>query len=162
MTQDARKRPQPEAGRVLQLERNEDDAAPPAIAPGHEVGTLVRVTPGGDLWIRRPSLPCSRRVRSVVPLSVSDLGKDVLILCAPTKNGEDIVIGCFVEATPPPNSVEIDGQHIELEGRRSISMRCGKANIELRADGRIMLNGENITTKAKQANRLLGGTIYLN
>ncbi|PID43873.1 MAG: hypothetical protein CSB48_03555 [Proteobacteria bacterium] len=58
--------------------------------------------------------------------------------------------------------VLIDGKKLELAAPEEITLRCGKSSITLRQDGKIVVRGEHILSRARGAHRIKGGSIELN
>ena len=58
--------------------------------------------------------------------------------------------------------VQADGQHLLLQAREEMILRCGKSSVKLRADGRIEIRGDTIISEAVRANRVRGGSVELN
>ena len=98
---------------------------------------------------------------------------------APTAAGQEIVL--LVDARPgrPPillgflqplakttdeSALEarVDGRRVELEKRDEIVLRCGEASITLRRNGRIVIHGIQVETKARGVNRIKGGSVSIN
>lgn len=51
---------------------------------------------------------------------------------------------------------------VVLEAERSLTLRCGEASLTLRADGRVLLRGEDVVSHAKRVNRIRGGSVAVN
>ena len=56
----------------------------------------------------------------------------------------------------------IDGRRVELEGRDEIVLRCGEASITLRRNGRVVIKGIQVETRAAGVNRIKGGSVSIN
>lgn len=63
-------------------------------------------------------------------------------------------IGRYRELTP--------AQHVSVEATESISMKCGDASIDLRADGKVLIRGDDIVVRAKGTKRIRAGTVSIN
>jgi hypothetical protein len=61
-----------------------------------------------------------------------------------------------------PRECVIDGEKLVLEGRDEIVLRCGDGSITLRADGKIVLKGREIVSRAFESNRIKGSTVNIN
>jgi Domain of unknown function (DUF6484) len=61
-----------------------------------------------------------------------------------------------------PIEARIDGEQVVLEGRESVTLKCGDATITLRRDGKVILKGAYIETRAKGVNRIRGGSVKIN
>jgi hypothetical protein len=59
-------------------------------------------------------------------------------------------------------NVKVDGEDVRLTGQREIELRCGKARLLLRKDGRIEISGTSITSRSRGPVKIKGATIALN
>lgn len=49
-----------------------------------------------------------------------------------------------------------------VETTESLSLKCGEASIDLRADGKVMIRGEDVLVRAKGTQRIRAGTVSIN
>jgi uncharacterized protein (DUF2345 family) len=56
----------------------------------------------------------------------------------------------------------LDGRRVTLEGKDEVTLKCGDASITLRRDGKVILRGAYIETKATGVNRIRGGSVKIN
>lgn len=56
----------------------------------------------------------------------------------------------------------VDGRRVEIEGREEIVLRCGKASLTLRRDGKVVLKGVNLVNQAEQVHKVRGGKVQIN
>ena len=61
-----------------------------------------------------------------------------------------------------PDVAEVDGRRVVLEGKDEVVLRCGKASITLRRNGKIVLRGAYVETHAEGTNRIKGATVKIN
>lgn len=61
-----------------------------------------------------------------------------------------------------PRQAQVDGRRVLLEGRDEVVLRCGKATLILRADGRVILRGVEVLTEAEGVHRIRGGKVKIN
>ena len=52
--------------------------------------------------------------------------------------------------------------HVSIEGAESLTLKCGEASIDLRADGKVMVRGEDVLLRAKGTQRIRAGTVSIN
>ena len=52
--------------------------------------------------------------------------------------------------------------HVTLEASESLTLKCGEASIDLRADGKVMVRGEDVLLRAKGTQRIRAGTVSIN
>ncbi len=102
-----------------------------------------------------------RRLKNV--LSKEHIGQDVLLLWS----SQDPVIIDLIEDRVDEESLDsvdttIDGRRIHLEASDEIVLRCGNASITLRRNGRVVIRGAYVETRAKGTNRIKGGSVQIN
>jgi hypothetical protein len=56
----------------------------------------------------------------------------------------------------------IDGKRVQIEGKDEIVLRCGKASITLRRNGRVVIRGTYVETRSSGTNRIKGGAVLIN
>lgn len=61
-----------------------------------------------------------------------------------------------VARTPAPAPV------LRLEATEALTLACGKSSIELRADGKLMVRGEDVLVRATGTQRIRAGTVSIN
>jgi hypothetical protein len=61
-----------------------------------------------------------------------------------------------------PREALVDGKRIVFDAQDEIVLRCGKASITLRRNGRIIIRGTRVETAAEGVNRIKGGTVEIN
>jgi hypothetical protein len=109
------------------------------------------------------------RARSVVDLHGAHVGQDVVLGFERQDPARPIILGVVqgqprwpLSETPGQVTVEADGQRMVVIAERELVLRCGKASVSLRHDGRVEIRGESILTQAATANRMRGGSVELN
>jgi hypothetical protein len=65
-------------------------------------------------------------------------------------------------AERPPVEARVDGKRVLIEGRDEIVLKCGEASITLRRDGRVVVKGKAVETRATGINRIKGGAVEIN
>lgn len=63
-------------------------------------------------------------------------------------------IGPYVQGQP--------AQEVKLVAAQTLSLRCGEASIDLRADGKVMIRGDDVLVRAKGTQRIRAGTVAIN
>lgn len=56
----------------------------------------------------------------------------------------------------------VDGDRVELEGKEEVVLRCGKASLTLRRDGKVVLRGVHVVTHGDAVQRIRGGKVQIN
>ena len=65
-------------------------------------------------------------------------------------------------STLNPLHAEIDGKKIVLSGKEEILLQCGKSSILMRRDGKIVIKGDNITSRSSSQNKIKGSSVSIN
>lgn len=58
--------------------------------------------------------------------------------------------------------VMVDDKRIEIEGQDEVVLRCGKASITLRRNGRVVIRGTYVESRASGTNRIKGSSVLIN
>ena len=74
-----------------------------------------------------------------------------------------LIVG-LIEASPAaqPRTATLDGKRIVLTGEEEIELRCGEASISLKKNGKLVIRGAYVETRAKGTNRIKGGSVQIN
>ena len=58
--------------------------------------------------------------------------------------------------------MKISAEELDLEAAAALTLTCGKASITLHRDGKVVIRGVDVVSRASGTNRIRGGTIELN
>lgn len=91
-------------------------------------------------------------------------------LVALVETGEPVLLGLLRERVeqpapdPQPGELRVlaDGETLNIRAERQIELRCGKASLLLRADGRVILSGTYVVSTSRGPNKIRGATVTLN
>ncbi len=158
---------------VIRLERPERIA-------GARVGRVVSAR-GGEVKVevegttRGPTV--ARLSAAVDDAALADAARErqeALLLFEEGDPGRPVLVALLRSATPlldavlaapPPQArttARVDGQRVEIEGREEVVLRCGKASITLRRDGKVVVRGVNVVTQADAVQKIRGGKVQIN
>jgi hypothetical protein len=56
----------------------------------------------------------------------------------------------------------VDGRRVVVEADDELVLQCGEASITLRRNGRVVVRGSYVETRARGVNRIKGGTVQIN
>jgi hypothetical protein len=56
----------------------------------------------------------------------------------------------------------VDGEPVVVEATDELVLRCGAASITLRSNGRVLIQGTHVETRAEGVNRIKGGSVQIN
>lgn len=62
----------------------------------------------------------------------------------------------------PTTQAKVDGRRVEFTAQDEVVLQCGEAKIVLRRNGRVLVNGAYVETKARGTNRIKGGRVLIN
>ncbi|MCA9682068.1 MAG: hypothetical protein KC457_07710 [Myxococcales bacterium] len=164
------------------LEFPENAVAAPSIGLTPVVGTLVGQR-DEQLLVDFPDNPTGEAVpaRSTVALDPATVaaaladGQGVLLVFEGGRADAPIIIGLLQPPVPLVPEVapdgegdgesvvaHVDGERVEIEGKDEIVLRCGKASITLRRNGRVVIRGAYVETRSSGVNRVKGGSVEIN
>jgi hypothetical protein len=138
---------------LLEIERVE------AIPPSASVGRVVVIEANGEVLVdfRGNELgPIRARVATDETLDGKD--ESVLLLFENGDRRLPIVVGVLrvgARRVAPK-------RRLVLEGGEEITIACGKSSITLRRDGRIVIKGTELVSRAAGTNKIRGATVQIN
>ncbi len=90
--------------------------------------------------------------------STIQVGDDVLIWIPDTATGgRAVVLG---KVCGDPNACI--SQVVNLVASESLSLQCGQSKIEMKANGKVLIKGEDVVIRAKGTQRIRAGTVAIN
>ena len=130
---------------------------------GLVVGTLVHRDEGRRPFVDFSINPTGRPLaaRTTVELKDDHKGREVALMFEQNDVRKPIIIGLMHEPSTTVQ-VDVDGDIQEVTAEKELLLRCGKSSILLRQDGKIIIRGENILSRARMTNKVKGGSIQLN
>jgi len=121
---------------------------------------LEAVLPDGHLRVRTPDgaeWACEWLDTGSAPNPPLGAG-DILLVMPPGDDGSAALvlgrIGLYRPGALPPTLV--------LGATDSVSLRCGESSVDLRADGKVMIRGDDVLVRAKGTQRIRAGTVAIN
>ncbi|MBP86829.1 MAG: hypothetical protein CMJ64_08940 [Planctomycetaceae bacterium] len=138
------------------------------------IGKVVGFTPLGQALIDFDGNEGGPVIaQSIVKLSADQHDASVLLMLEEDAS-LPIIIGLILESgyvepsqkddnsPAPAPRVTADGKKMVLEAKREIVLQCGKSSITLKTDGKILVKGTNIVSRATNKNKLKGGSVAIN
>jgi hypothetical protein len=61
-----------------------------------------------------------------------------------------------------PSEAILDGQRIVFDAQNEIVLRCGKSSLTLRKDGKVVVRGTEIVSRASRTNKIKGAAVQIN
>lgn len=129
----------------------------PATALGLRDGVLVAIGLEGTLTVSSRSgqlMACEVLIVGARP--EFRVGDKVLYACVQGA-ATGIILGCIGRYQPRTPEAKVT-----IEATESLTLKCGAASIDLRADGKVMVRGEDVLLRAKGTQRIRAGTVSIN
>ena len=140
-----------------------DASSQPATGPSVELARLVGFAESGSPLIRLPGsdeADSSLEALCTADVSGDDVGRQVTVAFVSGDAARPVVTG--VVRAPRNLRARIDGETVTLSADRELVLVCGKSSIHLRRDGKVVIRGEQLVSRASGTNRIRGGSIQLN
>lgn len=89
---------------------------------------------------------------------------EVMLAFEGERSDRPVILGLLHPPPEPHNPPEVfvDGRRVVLEGKDEIVLKCGKALLVMRRNGRIVVRGTYVETDSDGVNRIKGGTVEIN
>jgi len=107
--------------------------------------------------------------RATLDLVGSQIGREIVLMFDDGDPYRPLVIGCLhdphARVLPDgvgPIDLDVDGQRLVVSAKEQLVLRCGKARITLTSAGKVLIEGEYISSNSTGVHRIKGGSIHLN
>lgn len=146
------------------------------------LGQIVQITAGGRALVDYPGNPVGPVVaRSVIDLpgpyiSHGTINIPVMMVFEDGDLVLPIIVGIIRDTVFPvapsgevilepvkrQRDVVIDGKKMVFDAKEEIVLRCGKSSVTLKKDGKIVVKGTQITSRASAVNKIKGASVQIN
>ena len=140
------------------------------------VGNIKAITEDGGAVVDYPDNPggaCRARCCITASEGESDhlIGAPVLLMFEGGDPRKPVIVGMvhdtliLEEKTTDGDArreITIDGDRLVLDARTEIVLRCGRSAITLRADGKVVVKGKEVVSRASMANKIKGANVSIN
>ena len=140
--------------RVLQMEKTAESSLAAA------VGRVVRVEADGNVFVDFPGSalgPIRARLATREPLEAGTAQR-VLLVFEDGSPDLPIVMGTLRDSLRQLKPQRVQ----ELDAAEEITITCGKSSITLRRDGRIVIKGTELVSRASRTNKIRGAAVEIN
>lgn len=129
---------------------------------GNHATTIVQLTREGQPVVEVDGQ--SVTAQATVEVGAQDVGRRAMISFLEGDPGQPVITGLFVEPSGPGRRrhVKIRADELDLAAASKITLECGKASITLHRDGKVIVRGTHVLSRASGVNRIRGGTVELN
>jgi hypothetical protein len=130
-------------------------------------GTIADILESGEIMVQVPPhrttlIRCDVLETSTnVTLQLS-LGDRVLVMNSefPEQNG--VLLGRVGRYRMPQAQASQPPDHVVVEAKETLTLKCGESSVDLRNDGKLMIRGKDVLTRAKRSHRIKAGTVAIN
>lgn len=137
----------------------------PSTRPGVVRGLVVDILDTGEIDVVVPP-DADTRIRcdylesaanAALELGISDR---VLVMLPAGEGQHGCVLGRIGRYQPPKKQPAQEQVVIEAGGQ--LTLKCGASTIDLRKDGKLLIRGNDVVSKAKRTHKIKGGTVAIN
>ncbi len=137
-------------------------------------GTIVSIESDGQILVDFPGNSYGLlTARSTVKVGDGDVKKNVVLAFENADQRLPIVIGLIQDAPiasrreihldkQAVDDIRVDGRNIVLDAAKRVEIRCGQSSLIMQSDGKIIIKGNYIISRARQVNKVKGAAVKIN
>ncbi len=140
------------------------------------VGEIVGITKDGKVAVDYPGNKLGFLNARLIKGAIDSQAENtvVLLVFEGGNPAEPIIIGCLgdmvdldsqeepVVSLNRPQEALLDGKKVTLNATEEIVLSCGKSSITLTKDGKVVVKGKRVISRASESNKIKGSSISLN
>ena len=140
------------------------DFTPPTPKNELVLAELVSLESGEGFGVIYPGSPTPTPCLSTVSLNEESLHRKVAVMFLEGSPSKPVVLGLIMEPQQQatPMEVSVDRERLQIVGKKEIELRCGKASILMKANGKIIIKGTHLVSRSSGPNKIKGASISLN
>ena len=132
-------------------------------------GTVIAGSADGTVavdcgWEESGQLRCDVLQTSQSPPTLAP-GDTVLVWLPSDDRDYGVVLGRIGPGRhhdEPKNEQDETPDHIVIEAKKNLAFKCGQGSITIRGDGKILIKGKDLVSRAQRVNRIKGGSVSIN
>ena len=134
----------------------------PKVVDGVVAGVLASIEPSGVARVTFAGCSGPVRAQSAAPLHNRDLGARVALMFLDGSPDKPMIMGKLRDSLHEDREAVVDGDRVLLEAEKEIVLRCGKASIILRRDGKVIIKGTHLVNRSSGSNKIKGASVQIN
>lgn len=146
------------------------------VEPTLQIGSLVSIDEESRALVRVGDRePVIARCTVVRPEGLEagiEQAVPVLVFLEGGDAGKPVIVGFVMDALAPaqplldmvarPTGATADGKRLQFEASEEVVLKCGKGSITLQANGRVVIKGTELVSRASGANKIRGASVNIN
>lgn len=152
-------------------------SAPEGVTPlGPRIGRIVAVRPPDVIQVDFPGNPHGPLTAvSTVAIDAAHCDGSVLLVFENSDFRRPVIVGLIREqpVTDHPKALTelnrgqivdilVDGEKLVVDAKKEIEIRCGRSSLIMKPDGKVVLKGDDVTTRARRTNKVKGAAVRIN
>jgi len=137
---------------------------------GAQTGRLVRIDIEGRCYVDFPGNeagPVAAKLALTDTATAEILsyprGTEVLLVFEDNDLARPVIIGRVRDRLPQTGiEIHIRGRRFTVETDEEIELRCGDAKLRISRDGKVVVLGNDVVSRARRENKIRGGTVNIN
>ncbi|HKO51799.1 MAG TPA: DUF6484 domain-containing protein [Polyangiaceae bacterium] len=148
------------------------------------LGRVVNVDSDGRIWLTYTGAGQPVLARRLASVAISEIveglaqNRNAMLIFENGDPQKPVIVGLLAEdeaALPAARETSnaqapatasvlavVDGKRVRITAEDEIVLECGEASITLRRNGRLIIRGAYVETRARGTNRIKGGNVRIN
>lgn len=141
---------------------------------GIRIGKIFSIKEAGQILVDYSDNPFDPlNARALIDVTSDDVDKIVLLSFENNDPKHPIIVGLIRNKAVNTvkkntvmknkvNDVIVDGKKIVFDAEKEIELRCGKSSLIMRKNGRIVIKGKHVVSRASSVNKIKGAAVRIN
>lgn len=145
-------------------------------AKNFTAGWLVEITEEGQVFVNYPGNLTNRmEARLIISDATLQCAREsnvpVLLVFENGDPALPIIVGIIRDKLPAETAIPfdlkkkdilLDGKKLVFDAKEEIELRCGKSSVILKKNGKIVLKGVDVVSRASRTNKIKGASVKIN
>lgn len=145
------------------------EIASQGVLPAAKIGVVVAADAQGLPAVDFDGNPHGPVPARVAVATAVDCGANVVLVFEDGDAAKPIIVGVLQRGAAQddsndsnPRRLELSAPQVSISASEQLEIRCGEGTLQLRADGKVLLRGTDVTSRAKRTNKVKGGSVQIN
>jgi hypothetical protein len=137
-----------------------------ALSGSVQRAVVIEISPAGRVSVETPGDPPAEFWCDVLQTGSSaglelKPGMVVLVVMPTTEDGAGCVLGAVGPYCPPAKPAATPERTI-VRAEKELVLECGESSLTMTAEGKVLLKGVDVTSRARRSQRIRGGSVHIN